>query len=382
MFHRDKHMLRERIARGAVRVAFVTDIMTPYMLAVFDELAVRCDFTALFGSQTGSRAMEWSFTEPSFRHRVVGGWTIGREVDAADVYPNPRLLRELWSLGPDVVISGGFSFPSLYAATYRWMSGGRLLIHSDGTARSEVELGRIQRLTRIVLARVADGAVGNSKLAAERFAELGFDPVFEALHSTNIEPFLEVGRRRDHGPARELRLATAGRLIPRKGVDQLLQAVARACREGADVHLMIVGSGEEEERLRVLAAELDLMDVEWFGFVEQAELPAVLATADAFAFPTLMDPFGIVLLEAAAAGLPLISSPHAGATGDLVEEGRTGFVIEPRDTSAYARALAMLAGDPALRQRMGRAAHELASGRTPADTAESYLRAAESVLLR
>jgi len=371
---------RRRTAGGAVRVAFVTDIMTPYMLAVFDELAGRCELTVLFGSRTGSRAMEWSLGRPRFDHRVVGGWTIGGDLDAADVYPNPALLAELWRARPDVTISGGFSFPSLYAAGYRRATGTRVLIHSDGTRRSEVELSTVQRATRALLARAADGAIGNSKLAAARFGELGFAQVFEAPHSTNIAPFLQVADRREHSPAGELRVAVAGRLIPRKGVDLLLRAVAAARAQGTAVHVTVAGSGEEEGGLRALAAELGLTDVEWVGFVEQGDLPAVFARADVFAFPTRMDPFGIVLLEAAASGLALISSPHAGATGDLVAEGATGFVVEPHDTAELARALARLARDPGLRERMGRAARALAGGRTPASTAEAYLRAAESVL--
>jgi glycosyltransferase involved in cell wall biosynthesis len=96
----------------------------------------------------------------------------------------------------------------------------------------------------------------------------------------------------------------------------------------------------------------------------------------------LGDTFGIVLLEAAAAGLALIASPHAGAARDLVDDTEAGVVVEPRDTSALARALATLARDPELRRVMGRAAHALAAERTPARTAEAYLAAASAVALR
>ena len=122
--------------------------------------------------------------------------------------------------------------------------------------------------------------------------------------------------------------------------------------------LTIVGEGDDEPRLRALADELMLDDVDWRGFVEPSGLPALLARADVFAFPTLSDTFGIVLLEAAATGLPLISSPHAGATRDLVERVGTGLVVEPRDTAALARALVALARDSGLRRRMGRAAYD------------------------
>ncbi|HEX6653056.1 MAG TPA: glycosyltransferase family 4 protein [Thermoleophilaceae bacterium] len=372
---------RERLDQGAMRITFITDIMTPYMAPVFDAMASRCDLTVLFGSKTGSRAMAWSLATPSFRHRVIGGPVIRRSVDAADIYPNPRVLLELRRARPDVVISAGFSFPSLYAAAYCCTSRARLLVQSDGTSRSEASIGLDQRLTRTVLARAAHGAVGNSYLAAQRLAELGFEPVFEAPHSTDIEPFLEVGRARVARADDLIRVVTVGRLLARKGVDLLVRAVSSARTQGVGVGLMIVGEGDEEPRLRALIGELSLTDVEWHGFVEHGDLPAELARADVFAFPTLLDPFGIVLLEAAATGLPLVVSPHAGAARDLVEDAETGFVVDPRDTAAFARALISLARDAGLRRRMGRAAHELAAGRTPENTADAYLRAATEVAL-
>jgi glycosyltransferase involved in cell wall biosynthesis len=367
---------QQRIRRGALRISFITDIMTPYMAPVFEALALRCDLTVLFGSRTGTRGMAWSIDGPSFRYRVVGGPAISRSVDAADIYPSPRVMAELRRARPDVVISGGFSFPSLYAAAYCRVNGARLLVQSDGTTRSEAIISRGQRVTRAVLARLAHGAVGNSTLAAARLAELGFAPVFEAPHSSNIEQFLEVGHGRTQCADGAVRVVTVGRLLPNKGIDLLLRAVAAAERQGAALALTIIGAGEDEPRLRALAAALGLTDVDWPGFVEPHDLPAHLAGADVFAFPTLGDTFGIALLEAAAAGLPLVVSPHAGAARDLVEGAGTGLVVDPRDTGAFAQALGSLARDAELRRRMGRAAHALAARRTPARTADSYLAAA------
>ena len=366
-----------RRERDAPRIAFVTDIPTPYMLAVFEALAARCRLTVLFCSLSGTRAMPWSSTRMSFPHRFVGGGAIRRGTpDATDFYPSPRLLRALAANPGEVIISGGFSFPSLYAALYGRATGKRLLIHSDGTSRSEAGIGRGQRLTRALLARMAYGAIGNSRQAVERFVELGFDPVFEAPHSSDLEPFLVVARSRKHTTSGELRLITAGRLIPRKGVDRLLRALARARGDGARVKLTVVGSGEQDRELRGLATELELDDVEWLGFVEQRELPALFARADAFAFPTLDDPFGIVLLEAAASGLAMLASPHGGATADLVEDGREGLIVEPNDVDGFASAIRALATDRDLCTRMGKAAYARARHRTPEHTADAYVRAA------
>jgi glycosyltransferase involved in cell wall biosynthesis len=362
-----------------LRVAFITDINTPYMAPVFEALAARCQLIVLFGAGSGSRGMGWSLDEPTYRHRVVGGPTIRRRADAADIYPTPRVLQELWRARPAVVVSGGFSFPSLYAAAYCRSRRARLLIQSDGTSRSEAPLGPDQRLTRAILARLAHGAVGNSSAAVDRLAELGFARVFAAPHTTNVDRFLAVGRQRELRPDGPLRVVAVGRLLENKGIDLLLHAAAATRGQGVQLELTIVGEGADEARLRRLAADLGLTDVCWRGFVQPQDLPEELARADALAFPTLGDTFGIVLLEAAAAGLPLIASPYAGATRDLVHGTGTGVVVDPRDTTAFASALVDLARDPERRARMGRAGHELARHRTPAATADTYLEAITAV---
>jgi glycosyltransferase involved in cell wall biosynthesis len=279
-----------------------------------------------------------------------------------------------------VIISGGFSFPSLYAATYAGLTGAGLVIHSDGTARSEASLRPSQQLTRRILARASHAAAGNSEQAAERFVELGWPPelVFRALHTTRVGPLHELALARRYSTGEQLSVLHVGRLIARKGVDRLIGAIHAAREQGADVRLVVVGSGPEEAALRSQAEHLGV-PAEWHGFVDQAGLPAHYAAADVFAFPTLNDPFGIVLLEAAASGLPLIASPHGGATGDLVHEGESGFVVDPDDLEAHTRALVTLARDPALRERMGRAAHRLTLSRTPETAADEYVRAAMAV---
>jgi glycosyltransferase involved in cell wall biosynthesis len=370
----------------ATKVAFVTDIVTPYMVAVLEALARQVDLVALFCAHTGSRGAEWAFAEPlPFRHRILEGPTLRRRTpDAADLYPNPRILAALLAERPAAVISGAFSFPTMLAALYGRLTGAPLLIHSDGTSYSERVLGRPHMAARRVLLHEAAACVANSEPAAARFVELGAPParVFRAPHSTNVAPLQAVAAARLAGPDRDgpATVLHVGRLIPRKGVDRLVRAVAAATSE-TDLRLVLVGSGPEEARLRALAARLGVAErVEFRGFVDQPGLPAVYAAADVFAFPTLDDPFGIVLLEAMASGLPVVASPFAGATADLVEEGSSGFVAEPDDTAAWARALVGLARDAALRRRLGARAHEATLARTPENTAHGYAAAVQAAL--
>jgi glycosyltransferase involved in cell wall biosynthesis len=371
--------------RAPPRVVFLTDILTPYMVAVLEALAERLDLVALVCASRGSRGADWAFPRPlRFRHRVLEAPAFRRRShDGADLYPDPRIFVALRRERPAAVISGAFSFPSAFAALYRRVFGASLIIHSDGTAYSERNLTRTQRAARSLLLRGDTVCVGNSEPAAERFMQLGVPPdrVFRALHTTDIGPFHAVAsRRRRDGHTAPLTVLHVGRLIPRKGIDRLLRAIARARAEVA-LRLVLVGSGPEEAALRRLAEELGLgADVEFRGFVDQPGLPELYAEADVFAFPTLDDPFGIVLLEAAATALPVVASPYAGATLDLVEDGATGLILDPDDTAGWAGALAELARDPDLRWRLGTRGHQATLKRTPERAAEGYVEAVRHAL--
>ncbi|MDP9344987.1 MAG: glycosyltransferase family 4 protein [Actinomycetota bacterium] len=361
------------------RVVFITDIPTPYMVAVMSALADRVALVALFCSTHGTRGLEWQLGELPFRHEIVGGPTKRRAGgNATDLYLSPGLLPALIRHAPEAVICGGFSAPSVYAAGYCAIRNAPLIIHSDGTARSEADLNPLQRFSRAVLVRAADAAAANSEPAAQRFEQLGFsrERIFRALHATNIEPFLRAGEGRDHGGRGELRVLATGRMIVQKGFDHLIRGYALAVGERPGISLRLVGSGPAERELRRLAEELDV-SVAFDGFVDQPDLPGAYADAEAYVFPSLDDTFGIVLLEACASGLPVIASPHAGATVDLIGDERSGLVRDPRDHHAVATALVRLCDHPDLRRSLGEAARALARMRTPEATAAGY---AEAVL--
>jgi glycosyltransferase involved in cell wall biosynthesis len=362
----------------------VTDIITPYAIAVFSALATMCDLTVLFCARSGSRGLEWTNERLPFEHRVVSGITLKRRSpNATDFYPDPRIVWSLARSRPDAIISGAFSFPSLYAAMYASLTRRPLLIHSDGTAFSERGIGVGQRLLRTFFARVSQGAVGNSTPAARRFVELGWpaERVYLAPHSTRIAALHDVARARRYRRGAQLVVLCVTRLIPRKGVDRLISAASSARQAGADVALVVAGDGPEAPALRRRATDAHV-PVEWLGLVQPADLPSVYASADAFAFPTLDDPFGIALLEAAAAGLPLVASPHGGATHELVRDGVNGIVADPADVDSWTSALIRLAGDAALRERLGAAAFSSTIERTPEATARGYLAAVEQSIDR
>jgi len=166
-----------------------------------------------------------------------------------------------------------------------------------------------------------------------------------------------------------------GYLLPVKGAAELLEALATLDRR--DIALHIVGDGPEREEIQKLANGLGLADrVFVHGYIQTPDLPRYYAFADAVVFPSLWEVYGLVMAEAAAAGLPIIASRYAGGTADIVRDGVNGLVVDPGDEEELAGAMSMLASDPDLRRRMGEASRSLVEeSLTLSESARRYVQA-------
>lgn len=159
-------------------------------------------------------------------------------------------------------------------------------------------------------------------------------------------------RRTDPRPT----VLSVARQYRRKNTRTLLEALPLVAREVPDVRCRIVGGGPELPRLRRRVVALGLEDrVELTGEVaDDRRVRAAYFEADCFCLPTLQESFGIVFLEAMAAGLPVVASNRA-AVPEVVPHGETGLLVDPLDPEALARALVRVLSDGPLRERMSRA---------------------------
>jgi len=233
-------------------------------------------------------------------------------------------------------------------------AGGRLLA---GLYQTIFLPATLDHTTRIVVHTRSYGVTS----AMLRGRDLTVIP--SAVDLDRFRPGLDVSRLRT-----DLRLdgkrvmVFTGRLVPHKGVDVILQALAELPK---DVVLVVIGAGPRLPSLVGLARRLGVEDrVRFCPAVSDEELPFFLALGHVFVFPSQnrLEGFGLVVAEAMAAGLPVVVADMPGVR-EVIEPGREGLLAEPLLSSDLAEKVRLLLDDPALAQRMGRAARERAEAR-------------------
>ncbi|MBA3252065.1 MAG: glycosyltransferase family 4 protein, partial [Geodermatophilaceae bacterium] len=162
-----------------------------------------------------------------------------------------------------------------------------------------------------------------------------------------------------------LLLGVVAQLTPWKGQDTAIEALRMLCEEGRDARLLLIGSAKflasstrfDNERylagLRELVARAGLQDrVWWLG--EREDVPELMRALDVLMLPSWEEPFGRALIEAMALGVPVIAT-NVGGPPEILDDGREGVLLPPREPAAWAQAVARLADDPDRAAAMGAA---------------------------
>jgi glycosyltransferase involved in cell wall biosynthesis len=214
--------------------------------------------------------------------------------------------------------------------------------------RHPVLRGWIRRLLRR-----ADLVVANSSNTLENMRRFYLPEVSAALIPLAIPrpPAVAVGRGSFGFGSDEILLVTVGRLVARKAVGQLISLVEKLRRHRA--HLLIIGTGPEERRLKDTAAARGVADsVHFFGHVGELDKFRLLRMSDIYVSTSQHEGFGLVFLEAMASGLPVLCYGHGGQV-DFLLDGQTGYLVPLNDLTAFTERCRELIGNPDLRRTIG-----------------------------
>jgi len=370
------------------RLVVLTELIAPYRIPVFNALAARKGISlhVIFLSETDASTRQWRIYEDEIRfsYEVLPSWR--RRVGKYNLLLNNQVTSALSAAQPKILICGGYNYIASWQAQ-DWARRNRVpfLLWSESTAYDHRGLHfPVEWLKRKFLSKCEGFVVpGQSALEyVQQFASPA-QKIFVARNAVDIELF---ARRQSIRPTPErLRGELAlpsryflfvGRLVRPKGVFDLLeayQALPSELRES--ISLVFAGDGPMRAELEALARDIYPGCVQFPGFVHRDELASYYALAECLVMPTHTDPWGLVVNEAMACGLPVICTNVAGCAADLIREN--GILVPPANSAQLSDAMQRLATRPDLRQFMAAASVKLIQEYSPEACASGFAEAAE-----
>jgi glycosyltransferase involved in cell wall biosynthesis len=353
---------------GGTRVTVVSPEPTPYRSPLFDRIAQEpgLELTVIYAAHSVA-SRTWSVV-PEHRHLFLRGLRLpgARRLLRHDYPVTPGIARALGRSRPDVlVVSGWSTFASQAAIAWARTHGVPYLLlvesHDLGSRaswRRWVKRAVVPGLVRGAASLLVVGSAARESVVAKGVAP---ERVRVFANTIDVPAWSERTRvLRDEGRnGDEVVVLSVARLVPDKGLDLLVHAVARSGDER--LRLVFAGAGPEAERLARMAEELQVQ-LRIAGDLGEDELARAYAGADVFALLSRHEPWGVVVNEAAASGLPLVLADTVGAAYDLLRNGENGFLVADGDIEEAAAALKRLVADPELRGRFGQRSRELVGG--------------------
>jgi phosphatidylinositol alpha-1,6-mannosyltransferase len=313
-------------------------------------------------------------------------WGVLRPGGLRHHWRRARRVKSLSGGAPTVVHSARALPEGVDAWMARRLGGSAYLCWAHGEDIASANLSREFAMLQQRVFAGAAGVIANSHNTAAMLRSL--DASWS--HIDVVHPGVDPERFRPDVPGAaalrdrlregaELLLLSVGRLQRRKGHDLMIKALAALGPEAGRVRYVIAGGGEERATLETLARDLRVADrVRFAGVVPDADLPGYYAASDIFVHPNRVDGediegFGIVFLEAAAAGLPVVGG-DSGGVPEAVARDETGILVSGTDVEELRQALLRLMNSPDLRRAMG------AAGRRRVQETFSWHRAAARVM--
>lgn len=319
------------------KILIITNIPSPYRVDLFYYMQTHIKEYKIYLMYCAREADNrcWHFDENKLvntifaKARVV---SIRRKFDTKHIYIPKGIQREISRINPDVVIGWEYNPVAILALYWCKIHKKKYISLTDGTLYSERNINLIQRATRKVITKQCDAAIASSTKAKEKLLKWGLQEkkIFVSLLTVDIEKICKSKTHPEQG-----RLLYVGSMIERKGLDLLISALKYI---NVEFKLRIVGNGSEAEieelKNRAKSAKVE-NKIYFCGFLEGAELIEEYQKAQAFILPTREDCFGLVLLEAACAGVPIISSKYADGAYDVIVDGENGLIIDPYNSKEF-----------------------------------------------
>jgi glycosyltransferase involved in cell wall biosynthesis len=353
-----------------IQVALITTFPAPYRIPLLNRLSTLAGIAlTVLVVRSGNRTPDSELAALHVPYQIFGAHTVylrDRHGDRVGFVTSPALWSHLRRVKYDAIVALGWTMPNTLLAR---LNGALLrtptILWDESIPHPP---GKLKKTLSPLLRRYFgsfDGYLAASSWCREYMISMGAAPervvVFpQVADNSFFKQQAEHLRAQREEIKRAIGISTCrvilfvGQLIPRKGVRTLLDAFEQIAAQDADVSLVLVGKGvlrAELEARRAASPFAERLFIQ--PFAAQAELPKYYALADIFVLPSFYDTFGVVVNEAMASSLPVVTTHNVGAVANLVEDGVNGRIVAPGDAAQLAQALTHLLKDEELRQKMG-----------------------------
>jgi glycosyltransferase involved in cell wall biosynthesis len=347
------------------RIALVTSFPSHYQVDLFNEIA-RADTVHLhvFYLRTMTPGRQWTVLRPiRHEHTFVPEFPQKKRFDV--FYLNPGFLRSVKKFAPDICVITQYASVAMQLLMVNcimrrqpWVFWSELAgvkyseFHSASSEKWRLWLRRLA----LVPVRYATQIWGIGQLAMKQYQALTSTPCLNVPYFFEQTAFLSIPRTAVCSP---IRFLFSGKLIRRKGIDILMEAVEALVQQGFKFEVVILGDGPERNYIE-RAPDQARSVIRFEGFHELDRVPQVYAACDVLVCPSRHDGWGMVVGEAMAAGMPVISTAQTGAAVDMLEDGENGFLLPALDTALLVQAMQSFIENPDTVLTMGIQAREMA----------------------
>lgn len=253
--------------------------------------------------------------------------------DDRQIFITHGVGKVLKQINPDVVVSMEYNPTSIQAVNWCKRRKIPYVSHTDGTLLSERNIGKIQKIFRRYVIKNATCFIASSTKAKEKVQFYGTNkPIYISYISADLDKYYYY-----KNSSKNRQIICVGSLIKRKGIDLLLNAIAEL---DIDVNAVIAGAGYELDSLKAQVKSLGIdKKVEFVGYKQRNEVQELYKASDLFVLPTREDCYGLVILEAMACSLPVVTSKYADGSYDLIRDGVDGYIVDPENSKEFAASI-------------------------------------------
>lgn len=330
---------------GNFKAMLVTNIISPYRIPLFNAISEGenyCFKVIALAEREKNRKWEIEKEKIKFDYRILPGWhwfIWGKKREVA-IHLNSGVFKVLLEYKPDVIITSGYDDLAYWQALlYCKIFKKKFILWNETTLLSVGSIRGVRGFLKRIFIRRVDKYIVCGVKAKEYLEYLGakLKDINISIDTVDVDYFRDKVLKYRNGMNFEKERARyphylflyIGRFTKGKGIIQVLTAIKNL--KDKEISLILVGSGPEEKTLKDYCSKNEIRNIAFKGFRQKDELPKYYALADIFIFPSFYDVWGMVVNEALASGLYVLSSKYAGASYDLIKEGWNGKIFNPDD---------------------------------------------------